>query len=262
MANSYGRLMKKISLFIATSLISLAAASAAYSEGDQKAPRKLSWSFEGIFGTVDKQAAQRGFQVYKEVCSACHSLNRIAFRNLTEIGFSEEEVKALAASYQVTDGPNDNGDMFQRPGKPSDYFVPPYANAKAASAIHHGAVPPDLSLIIKARHDAPNYIHSLLTGYSPAPADVQLGEGQYYNPYFPSGKLNMPPPLSEGSVTYTDGTPATVDQMASDVVNFLQWAAEPEMEARKQMGLKVLIFLAVFTGFMIVAKRNIWKRIH
>ena len=254
--------MKKISLLIATSLISLSAASIAYGEGDQKPPHKLNWPFEGIFGHVDKQAAQRGFQVYKEVCSTCHSLNRIAFRNLTEIGFSEAEVKALAASYQVGDGPNDAGEMFQRPGKPSDYFVPPYANENAARAVHHGALPPDLSLIVKARKDGPNYIHSLLTGYAPAPADVQLGEGQQYNPYFPGGKLNMPPPLSEGAVTYADGTSATVDQMASDVVTFLQWAAEPEMEARKQMGIKVMLYLAAFTAFMVVAKRNIWKRIH
>ena len=254
--------MKKLSLLIATSLVSLSIASVAYCEGDQKAPHNLSWPFEGVFGHVDKQAAQRGFQVYKEVCSTCHSLNRVAFRNLTEIGFSDAEVKALASSYQVGDGPNDAGEMFQRPGKPSDYFVPPYANENAARAVHHGALPPDLSLIVKARKDGPNYIHSLLTGYAPAPADVQLGEGQYYNPYFPGGKLNMPQPLNEGQVTYADGTPATVDQMASDVVTFLQWAAEPEMEARKQMGIKVLAFLAVFTAFMVVAKRNIWKRIH
>lgn len=254
--------MKKISLLITVSFISLGAATVAYGEGDQKAPHKLSWAFDGIFGHVDKQAAQRGFQVYKEVCSTCHSLNRVAFRNLQEIGFSEAEVKALAASYQVADGPNDAGEMFQRPGKPSDYFVPPYANENAGRAVHHGAMPPDLSLIVKARKDGPNYIYSLITGYASAPADVQLGEGQYYNPYFPGGKLNMPPPLNQGVITYSDGTPATVDQMASDVVTFLQWAAEPEMEARKQMGIKVMLYLAAFTAFMILAKRNVWKRIH
>ena len=254
--------MKKISLLVATSLIALGAASVAYGESDQKPLHKLSWSFDGVLGRVDKQAAQRGFQVYKEVCSVCHSLNRVAFRNLEEIGFSEAEVKALAASYQINDGPNDNGEMFQRPGKPSDSFPAPYPNENAARAVQHGAVPPDLSLIVKARKDGPNYIHSLLTGFAPAPADVQLGEGQYYNPYFPSGKLNMTPPLNDGQVTYADGTPATVDQMASDVVNFLQWASEPEMEARKEMGLKVIIFLAIFTAFMYIAKRNIWRKLH
>ena len=254
--------MKKTHLLVVASLIGLGVVGAAYAESEQKLPHKSTWAFDGIFGTVDKQAAQRGFQVYKEVCSVCHSLNRVAFRNLQDIGFSEAEVKALAASYQINDGPNDNGEMFQRPGKPSDYFPPPYPNENAARAVQHGALPPDFSLIIKARHDGPNYVHSLLTGYGPPPADVQLSEGQNYNPYFPGGKLLMPPPLNEGQVTYADGTPATVDQMASDVVNFLQWAAEPEMEARKQMGIKTLIYLAIFTAFMYVAKRNLWRKLH
>jgi len=253
--------MKKLSLLIATSLISLGLAASAQAE-DQKPPRKMDWSFDGMFGTVDKQAAQRGFQVYKEVCAACHSVNRVAFRNLTEIGFSEAEVKALAATYQVSDGPNDAGEMFQRAGKPSDLFPLVYANENAARATHNGALPPDLSLIVKARHDGANYLHSLLTGYGPPPAGVKLADGQYYNAYFPGGNLMMPPPLSDGQVSYADGTAASVEQMSSDVVAFLQWAAEPEMEARKQMGLKVLIYLAIFTAFMYVAKRNIWRRIH
>ena len=254
--------MKKSLLLVFTSLVSLGAADMAYSESTQKAPHKIDWSFDGVFGTVDKQSAQRGFQVYKEVCSASHSLNRVAFRNLTEIGFSEAEVKALAASYQVSDGPNDAGDMFQRPGKPSDTFVPPHANEQAARAAHNGAYPPDFSLILKARHDGANYIYSLLTGYSPAPAEVKLADGQYYNPYIAGERLAMPPPLSEGAVTYADGTPATVDQMSRDVVNFMQWAAEPEMEARKQMGIKVMIYLAIFTVFMYIAKRNLWRKLH
>lgn len=254
--------MKKNILLIAVSCLSLGAAGYAYAESDQKEPRKIDWAFNGIFGTVDKQSAQRGFQVYKEVCSACHSLNRIAFRNMTEIGFSEAEVAALAATYQVADGPNDAGDMFQRPGKASDNFPPLYANENAARAMHNGAAPPDLSLITKARHDGPNYVYSLLTGFSPPPADVKLADGQYYNPYFPGGKLAMPAPLSEGQVTFSDGTPASVDQMSRDVVTFLQWAAEPEMETRKEMGIKVLVYLAIFTAFMYVAKRNIWRKLH
>jgi len=254
--------MKKTSFLIAASLISMGVAGIAYGESDQKMPRKMEWAFEGVFGHVDKQSAQRGFQVYKEVCSACHSLNRVAFRNLTEIGFSEAEVAALAASYQISDGPNDTGDMFQRPGKPSDYFPAPYANDNAARSVQHGAIPPDLSLIVKARHDGPDYIHALLTGFAPPPAGVTLSDGQNYNPYFPGGKLMMPPPLTDGRVTYTDGTPATVEQMSDDVITFLQWAAEPEMEARKEMGLKVLIYLAIFTAFMYVAKCNIWRKLH
>ena len=254
--------MKKSVLFIFTALTSFAMADMAYSEGDQKPPHKLDWSFDGVLGTIDKPSAQRGFQIYKEVCSACHSLNRVAFRNLTEIGFSEGEVKALAASYQITDGPNDNGEMFQRPGKPSDSFVPPYPNENAARAVNNGAAPPDLSLIIKARHDGPNYIYSLLTGFSTPPANVKLANGQYYNPYIAGERLAMPPPLSDGRVTYVDGTPSTLDQESRDIVNFLQWAAEPEMESRKQMGIKAMIYLALFTAFMYVAKRNLWRKLH
>ncbi|MDE3016084.1 MAG: cytochrome c1 [Pseudomonadota bacterium] len=240
----------------------MVAAAAAFAEDGQKPPRHIDWPFSGIFGNVDKQAAQRGFQVYKEVCSACHPLTHIAFRNLEDIGFSEAEVKVLASSYQIADGPNDSGDMFQRPGKPSDYFPSPYANDEAGRALHNGALPPDLSLIIKARKNGPDYVYSLLTGFSPPPAGVMLTAGQNYNPYFPGGKLMMPPPLTEGQVTYTDGTPASVDQMTRDVVVFLQWAAEPEMEERKEMGIKALVYLAIFTIFMYLAKRNLWRKLH
>ena len=215
-----------------------------------------------MFGRVDKQSAQRGFQVYKEVCSACHGLSRIAFRNLTDIGFSEAEAKALAASYQVKDGPNDEGEMFERAGKLSDYFPSPYANEQAARAAQNGAYPPDLSLIVKARQGGGNYVYSLLTGYEPAPADAHMSAGMHYNPYFPGGQIAMPAPLSDGQISYEDGTQASVDQMARDVVNFLQWAAEPEMEARKRMGIKALIFLAVFTALKYLAKSNLWRRLH
>jgi ubiquinol-cytochrome c reductase cytochrome c1 subunit len=186
----------------------------------------------------------------------------VAFRNLAELGFSEAEIKALAASYQVKDGPNDDGDMFERPGKPSDRFPSPYANEQQARATHNGAYPPDLSLIVKARPDGANYLYSLLTGYGQPPEGVHLGDGQHYNPYFPGGALAMIPPLSDGQVAYEDGTQASIDQMSRDVVNFLQWAAEPEMQARKQLGIKVLIFLAVFTAFMYLAKRNLWRKLH
>lgn len=254
--------MKKLSLLLATCLVSVSAAGVAFGETEHKHPRHKDWAFDGIFGRVDKQAAQRGFQVYKEVCSACHGLTRVAFRNLTELGFSEAEVKALAATYTVKDGPNDEGDMFDRPGKPSDSFIPPFPNENAARAANGGAAPPDLSLIIKARHDGANYVHSLLTGYEKPPEDAHLAAGQYYNPYIAGERLAMPPPLSEGQVTYEDGTKASVEQMSSDVVTFLQWAAEPEMEARKQTGLKTLMYLAIFTVFMYLAKRNIWKKLH
>ncbi len=238
------------------------AAVVAEAASDQMHPKQVEWTFDGMFGTVDRASAQRGFQVYREVCASCHGLQRVAFRNLADIGFAEAEIKALAAEYNVTDGPNDDGEMFERPAKPFDKIPGPYANPNAARAANGGAYPPDLSLMVKARHDGANYVFSLLTGYEEAPSHVELLPGQYYNPYFPGGKLAMPAPLSAGQVTYQDGTDASVEQMAKDVVNFLQWAAEPEMEARKRLGLKVLIFLAITSVFAYVAKRIIWRNVH
>lgn len=236
-------------------------ASTALASAEAEHPKQLHWPFDGVMGKVDKVSAQRGFQVYKEVCAACHGLSRVAFRNLQDLGFSEAEVKALAATYQIKDGPNDAGEMFERAGKPADRFVPPFPNEQAARAANNGTYPPDLSLIIKARHDGANYLYSLLTGYGEPPADFHLAEGMHYNPYFPGRQIAMPSPLSDGRVDYADGTQASVDQMAQDVTNFLQWAAEPEMETRKRMGLKVMLYLAAFTGFMYVAKKRIWSRI-
>lgn len=225
------------------------------------APKEY-WPFEGMFGTFDKRAIQRGFQVYKEVCSACHSLDLLAYRNLEQIGFSKEEVVALAAQYQVQDGPDDKGEMFMRPGKPFDKFVSPYSNEQAARAANNGAYPPDLSLIIKARADGPNYIHALLNGYGKTvPEDIKLGVGMSYNPYFPGMQIAMPQPLSDNMVTYEDGTVASVEQMSRDVVNFLQWAAEPEMQARKEMGLKVLVFLFILTIVFYISKSKIWSKL-
>lgn len=226
-----------------------------------KKPLQLVWPFEGIFGTFDRQAAQRGAQVYLEVCSTCHSNHNLYYRNLKDIGFSEAEIKQLAQKYTVKDGPNVEGEMFDRPALPSDRFVSPYPNEEAARTANNGAYPVDLSLIIKARQDGPNYVFSLLSGYQEAPANVKLTPGLYYNPYFEGGQIAMPIPLTEGQVTFSDGTPATVEQMAKDVVVFLQWAAEPEMEHRKSMGLKVMIFLLVFTIFFYVTKKKTWKNI-
>jgi ubiquinol-cytochrome c reductase cytochrome c1 subunit len=254
--------MKK-SLLIAVSLFAVSAALPAIAASDVKHPRSVEWPFDGIFGTFDKQSAQRGLQVYKEVCAACHGLDLIAFRNLAEIGFSEAEVKAMAASYKIKDGPNEAGDMFERDGLATDYFPNPFPNPQAAGAGFNGKAPPDLSLIVKARPNGANYLYSLLTGYGQTPHEgVVVPDGTHYNPYFPGGAILMPAPISDGQVTYQDGTKASVDQMARDVTTFLQWAAEPEMEARKQMGIKVLIYLAIFTGFMYVAKRNLWKKLH
>jgi len=247
-----------------------------------KQPVRQDWSFAGVFGKYDPAQVQRGFQVYKEVCSSCHSLNLVAFRTLADDRgpyFSEEQVKALAAEYQITDGPDDAGDMFQRPGRPSDHFPPPFANPQAAAAANGGAAPPDLSLMAKARgvgrgfpwflldgvttyqEGGPDYIHALLTGYEDPLAGVTVSQGTHYNPYFASGPaLAMPKPLSDGQVTYTDGSPQTVDQYATDVAAFLMWTAEPTLGDRKELGFRVLIFLIVFAVLMYLTKRRVWAK--
>ena len=245
-------------------LLIMVAGIGAYASDGVTKPKQEIWLFDGITGTFDRRSIQRGFKVFKEVCAACHSVNRLAFRNLTEIGFSEAEVRSLAAEYSVTDGPNSEGEMFERLAGPADLIPGPYANEKAARAANNGAYPPDLSLIIKARIDGANYVYSLLTGYSELPSGFNLGENMHYNPYFAGGgsKLAMAPPLTaDGQVVYTDGTNPTIDQMARDVVNFLQWAAEPEMEQRKNLGISVIIFLAIFTFLFYLAKKRIWKNV-
>ncbi len=223
-------------------------------------PKEMKWEFDGFFGRFDKASAQRGYQVYKEICSACHSLKLVAYRNLTEIGFSEEEVKQIASEYSVTDGPNDDGEMFERPALPSDKFVGPYTNDQAARAANGGALPPDLSLIIKARHEGANYVYSLITGFTEAPEGFHLNDGKYYNPYFEGRQISMPPPISDdGQVTYANGVVATKEQMVIDVVNFLQFAAEPETESRKKMGIRTMMFLAILFVILIAAKKAVWK---
>jgi ubiquinol-cytochrome c reductase cytochrome c1 subunit len=223
---------------------------------------KQAWSFGGVFGTFDRAAAQRGFQVYKEVCSTCHSMSLLSYRNLQAIGFSEDEVKAIAAEYKVQDGPNDQGDMFERPARPSDHFVKPFPNEKAARASNNGAYPPDLSLMAKAREGGANYIFSIVNGYGDAPADIQMMPGMNYNKFFPGHQIAMPPPLQPNQLTYADGTQATLAQEAHDVATFLAWAAEPEMEVRKETGVKVVLFLIVFTILLYAVKRKVWAAIH
>jgi ubiquinol-cytochrome c reductase cytochrome c1 subunit len=220
------------------------------------------WSFDGPFGTFDRAATQRGFQVYRDVCSACHSLSLVHYRNLTDIGFSEDEVKAIAAGVQVTDGPNDNGEMFERPGRPYDKFKAPFANANAARAANNGALPPDLSLITKAREGGPDYVYGILTGFSDPPPGFKLMEGMNYDKYFPGHQIAMPPPLTPDRVTYADGTKATIEQEAHDVVTFLHWAAEPNLEPRKRIGMKAMIFLVVLSGLLFAVKRRVWRDLH
>jgi ubiquinol-cytochrome c reductase cytochrome c1 subunit len=267
---------KSLALF--ASLIVLAAPAVAVTE--QLPAKDIPFAYEGVFGTFDRSQLQRGFKVYKEVCVLCHSLRYIAFRNLAESGgpeFSEEQVKALAATYQVRDGPNDTGEMYDRPGIPSDRIPSPFPNDNAARAANGGALPPDLSLITKARAGwtgiirklidgvgGPEYVYSVLTGYGdpPAEAAAEQPEGAYYNPYFVSGHwIKMPPPLSDAQVTFDDGAPNTADAMARDVAAFLAWTAEPKMEERKRLGFKVIIYLAGLALLFYLVKQRVWARV-
>ena len=225
-------------------------------------PKHQHWHFNGALGTYDKASMQRGLKIYREVCSACHSLKRVYFRNLEALGYNENQVKNIAAEYTVIDGPDDEGEMFERPARPSDHFKSPFPNEKAAKAANNGALPPDLSLITKARHHGPDYVYSILTGYHEPPEGTTLLDSQHWNEYMPGHVIAMAPPLSEGMITYEDGSPQTVDQYARDIVNFLTWAADPYMEERKRTGVKVLIFLAVFAGLMYAVKKKIWSKLH
>jgi ubiquinol-cytochrome c reductase cytochrome c1 subunit len=227
----------------------------------QEAPRQ-DWSFSGIFGTFDRASAQRGFQVYQEVCAACHSMKEMYYRNLTGIGLTAPQVQAIAASVTVPGGVNENGEPITRPGLPSDHFKSPFPNDAAARAANNGALPPDQSVLEKAREGGADYLYAVLTGYADPPADVKLGQGMNYNKAFPGHQIAMPEPLHDSQVTYADGTKATVEQEARDVVTFLTYAANPEMEQRKQMGVKIVIFLVLLTGLVYALKRKIWANVH
>jgi ubiquinol-cytochrome c reductase cytochrome c1 subunit len=248
-------------LFALVALMALAGSARAQEEAAPLPHQQ--WSFQSIFGTYDEAALQRGLQVYKEVCSACHPVRHLYFRNLTEIGYTEDQVKGFAAQYQVTDGPNDQGEMYQRPGKPSDPIPGPFANDQAARAANNGALPPDLSLIVKAREGGPDYVYGILTGFKDAPAGFKMQQGMNYNEYFPGHQIAMPPPLTtDGQLTYADGTKATIPQMAHDVVTFLSWASEPNLNERHRMGAKVILFLVIAAGIFYAAKRRIWADLH
>ena len=250
-------------LFTATVVAALTGLSgvAQAAEGGEPLP-EVNWSWSGIFGTFDKASLQRGFQVYSDVCSGCHALKQLSYRNLSGIGFSEDQIKQIAAAASITDGPNDDGEMFERPGLPSDKFKHPFANDQAARAANNGALPPDLSLIVKARAGGADYIHGILTGYGEAPADMKMAEGMNYNKYFPGHQIAMPQPLQDGAVTYADGTEATLDQEARDVVTFLAWAAEPETEHRKETGVATILFLVILAAMLFATKKKIWSEVH
>lgn len=241
-------------------------------------PEQMDWSFAGPFGKYDKGQLQRGLKVYTEVCAACHSMNLVAFRTLEDLGYSEAQVKAFAANYEVEDGPNADGEMFMRTAVASDHFPSPFPNKEAAAAAMGGAAPPDFSLIAKARgvtrgfptfvfdiftqyqQGGPDYIHALLTGYQDPPEGIEVADGTYFNPYFIAGQsLAMAQPLSDGQVTYDDGAPETMEQYSLDVSAFLMWAAEPHLEDRKRMGFMVMVFLAIFTALIYLTKKSVYS---
>jgi ubiquinol-cytochrome c reductase cytochrome c1 subunit len=241
---------------------SIAPSLAVAAEGAEHPPGQ-NWSFSGVFGTYDKSQLRRGLQVYRQVCSNCHSLHLVAYRNLAALGLKEKEIEAIAAEKELPGEPNDEGEATTRKALPSDRFVPPFANEKAARAANNGALPPDLSLMAKARLRGPDYIFALLTGFKETPPKgAKVPDGMYYNTYFPGHNIAMAPPLSDGGVEYTDKTKATLPQQARDIVAFLQWAADPYLEERKRMGVKVVLFLLFLTGLLYAYKRKVWAALH
>lgn len=264
----------------AAALLALAGIGCAQAQEHAERPALQSWSFAGPFGTYDPAQLQRGFKIYREVCSACHSLRFVSFRNLAEPGgldYSPAQAAAVAAEYEVTDGPNDEGEMYKRPAKPSDRFPNPFPNEQAARAANGGAAPPDLSLMAKARSVergfpwfildgftqnqtlGPDYIHGLLNGYEEPPEGTPPGQpGLHYNKYFPGHWIAMNKPLSDGQVSFDDGSPQTVEQYSKDVASFLMWTAEPHLDARKRIGFMVFIFLIAFATLMYLTKKKVW----
>jgi len=253
-------LLNRIILIIFISTVSFSV----HSEETNKNYVKTNWSFKGIFGVFDRASLQRGYQVYQEVCSGCHSAQYLSYRNLSEKGgpeFSEEEAKAIAAQFEVLDGPNSEGEMFTRSGRLSDKFVKPFPNVEAATAANGGAYPPDMSVLAKARKGGADYIYSLLLGYEDAPAGYELDDGVYYNKYMTGQKIKMLKPLSDGAVEYSDGTQATEAQMAKDVSTFLTWAAEPHLEVRHKTGVRAILYLIVLIILVYFSMKKVWSRI-
>lgn len=247
---------------VMSGMVIASGAGPATAAGDTPTPPSQKWSFDGVFGTFDLASAQRGLQVYTEVCSACHSLRLLSYRHLEGIGLSPAQIKAFAAGFTVPQGLNDQGEPKEGPATPANRFKSPFPNALAARAGNNGALPPDLSLISNAYLNGPDYLFGLLTGYGEPPAGMQMMDGMSYNKYFAGHQIAMPSPLNDGQVTFADGTRASVEQMARDVVTFLTWAANPEMVERKQMGVRVILFLLLMTCVTYAVKRKIWADVH
>jgi ubiquinol-cytochrome c reductase cytochrome c1 subunit len=279
MKTVFTKFTSMISAVVVASGLALVGTSAASAAGyPLEKPKEQKWSFAGPFGSYDKGQLQRGLKVYVEVCAACHSMNLLSYRNLGDLGYSDQQIKNFAAEYEVTDGPNDDGEMFDRPALATDRFVSPYANDKEAASANNGALPPDMSLLAKARapergfptfvfdiftmyaENGADYIYSLLTGYVDAPEGVTVGEGLHYNPYFVAGDaLAMANPLSDDLVEFDVGTKSTLDQQARDISAFLMWAADPNLPQRKQRGFIVILFLLLFAGLLYFTKKKVWS---
>ncbi|MCG8690251.1 MAG: cytochrome c1 [Minwuiales bacterium] len=261
--------MVRLSVLAAAAALAAAVATPVLAAGEAVELKDRDWPHTGIVGTYDRASVQRGMQIYKEVCAACHSLRFISFRNLVQIGFTEDQAKAIAAEFEVPAEPNEDGDTFDsdglrimRPAALFDTFPSPFPNDIAARAANGGALPPDLSLMIKARPNGENYMYSLLTGYVDPPADFEMADGMNYNAYYPGHQIAMAAPLFDDAVEYVDGTQATVSQMAYDVTNFLAWAAEPNLEDRHRIGLRVVIFLVILSFLLYATKRKVWADLH
>ena len=257
--------MKKLlKIYLTTIFLTLSIQSITYSAGENYPLLKQDWSFKSFFGTFDRASLQRGYQVYTEVCASCHSLKYVSYRNLAEKGgpeFSIEQAKAIASNFEVTDGPNNDGEMFTRPAKLSDKFVMPYANDQEAKLSNGGAYPPDMSVLVKARAGGADYIYSVILGYEDPPEGMKLDDGVYYNKYMYGNKIKMPPQLYDDLVTYADGTPATPEQMAKDITTFLAWTAEPKLEERHKFGFRAIIYLVILTILVYFSMKRIWSRI-
>ena len=257
--------MKKLlKIYITTNILTLSIQNITYSAGENYPLLKQDWSFKSFFGTFDRASLQRGYQVYTEVCASCHSLKYVSYRNLAEKGgpeFSIEQAKAIASNFEVTDGPNNDGEMFTRPAKLSDKFVMPYANDQEAKLSNGGAYPPDMSVLVKARAGGADYIYSVILGYEDPPEGMKLDDGVYYNKYMYGNKIKMPPQLYDDLVTYADGTPATPEQMAKDITTFLAWTAEPKLEERHKFGFRAIIYLVILTILVYFSMKRIWSRI-
>ncbi len=260
--------LRSLRAIIAGALLATAAVAPAFAQLGvaTDVPREdvLPWTFEGVLGRFDQPQLRRGFLVYMDACASCHSLNHVTYRDLSAlgVGFGPEDIRALAAEFKVVDGPNESGKMFMRPAKPADTFAPPFPNKEAARAANKGMYPPDLSLITRARRGGPDFLYSFLTSYEPPPEGFELTPGMSYNQVVSGQQTGMKPVLSDGYVDYDDGTPATVQQMARDVTAFLAWAADPHMEARKSLGLKVVIFLTLLTLMFVALKMEVWAHLH